>query len=261
MKKEKLTIVKIGGKIIDDHNKQNRTLENFSRLAGKKILVHGGGNIASEILLRLGIKPKMHEGRRITDAETLQVTQMVYGGLINTTIVAKLQALGCNAIGMTGADANTILVRKRPVNGIDYGFVGDVDQVNVEALNSIMEYALPVFCALTHDKKGQIYNTNADTIASELAKAFAEIYTVDLVFCFEMKGVLLDREDEATLIHEINESSYAGYKMNHIITEGMIPKMDTAFNALRHGVNKVFITHYAALHQESKNWGTQISLK
>jgi acetylglutamate kinase len=260
MKKQNLTIVKIGGKIVSDENKLDEFLKKFAQLPGLKILVHGGGRLASEILLKMGITPQMVNGRRITNAPTLKVIQMVYGGLINTTVVAKLQALNCNAAGMTGADGNSIVAQKRPVKDIDFGFVGDVIKVNPQLLLSVLEQAVPVFCALTHDHKGQMYNTNADSVTAELAKELAKTFTVDLVFCFELRGLLRNPKDESSLIPEINERSYQELKNNKIITDGMIPKMDNAFDALRNGVHNVYITRYDAVDPQAENSGSRIFL-
>lgn len=258
MKKEKLIIIKIGGKIIDDEEKLDVLLKQFSALSTKKLLVHGGGKTASEILQSMGIKPNMVFGRRITDAETLKVVQMVYGGLINTNIVSRLQAKKCNAIGMNGADGNTIVAAKRPIEEFDFGFVGDIQKVNPKAIIDILENNLvPVYCALTHDGKGQILNTNADTIASELGSALCEYYDVDLVYCFELNGILINPEDEHSVVHQINEKSYAKLKEEKIITDGMIPKVENAFNALRRGVRNVVITHFKNVKGRS---ATQISL-
>lgn len=259
MKKEKLTIIKIGGKILDDEEKLNSVLGQFASLSRKKLLVHGGGKTASEILQSMGIKPNMAFGRRVTDSETLKVVQMVYGGLINTNVVAKLQANNCNAIGMNGSDANSIVAVKRPVGDVDYGFVGDIKKVNPIVIMGILEENIvPVFCGLTHDGKGQILNTNADTIASELASALAEFYNVDLVFCFELNGILKNPEDENSVIKGINEKSYVQLKEDQIISDGMIPKMDNAFKALKSGLQNVIITHYKNLEGTS---GTRITLE
>lgn len=259
MNKEKLTIIKIGGKVVDQAEELNVLLEQFSLLSGKKILVHGGGKTASELLQNMGIKPNMVFGRRVTDTETLKVVQMVYGGLINTNVVAQLQAKNCNAIGMNGADGNTILAVKRPAKEVDFGFVGDVQKVNSATIITILENGfIPVFCALTHDGRGQILNTNADAIASQLASALSEDYNVDLVYCFELMGILEDPADEKSVIPEINEKSYTKYKENQIITGGMIPKVDNSFEALRKGVQNVLITNYKNIDGTS---ATRITLE
>jgi len=240
---KKLKIIKIGGKVIDDSESLDQFLSDFSEIEGAKILVHGGGKIASDFGSRLGIEPKLIEGRRITDDATLELVTMVYGGLVNKNIVVKLQALDEDAIGLTGADANIISAVKRPVKTIDYGFAGDVtkDNVNVGNLSKLIDARLaPVVCPLTHDGKGQILNTNADTIASVLAAALCSIYEVSLVYCFEQKGVLSDFE-EKVVIEEINSDAYETLKANGTIHEGMIPKMDNAFDALKAGVTSVRI--------------------
>lgn len=258
MKKQKVTIVKIGSHVVDNESKLTQVLEQFSALAGLKILVHGGGKSASDVLKSMAIKPKMVNGRRVTDAETLKVVQMVYGGLINTNIVAKLNSRNCLATGMTGADGNSIIAIKRPVKDVDFGFVGDVVQVNPQTINVLLDKEIaPVFCALTHDGKGQILNTNADTIASELGSALSISYDVDLVFCFELDGVLSNPEDKNSVISEITIKSYAGLKEENIITDGMIPKIDNAFDALAKGVSNVFIKKYNNLNNIS---GTRIHL-
>jgi len=258
MKKEKLTIVKIGGHVVDDDSKLNLVLQQFSALKGLRILVHGGGKRASEVLKRMGIEPRMVDGRRITDAETLKVVQMVYSGLINTNIVAKLNAMNCTSVGMTGADANSILAVKRPVKDIDFGYVGDVKKVNIHGIETLLnKKVIPVFCALTHDGWGQILNTNADTITSALGTALAKSYNVDLVFCFELSGVLQDPQDNKSIITEIDKTLYSDLKKNNIISGGMIPKIDNAFDALEQGVCNVFIRRYSALEHDT---GTRIHL-
>ena len=205
-------------------------------------MVHGGGKRASELLKALQISPRMHEGRRITDEPTLEVVTMVYAGSINKRIVSLLQALGCNAIGLSGADGNVILAHKRIVQTIDYGFAGDIDQINTPVITSLLNAGLtPVCCAITHDGKGQLLNTNADTIASSLAKALSQEYQVSLKFCFEKKGVLADPEDDHSVISELNPDSYGKYRSEGIITDGMIPKLDNAFAALQAGVSEVII--------------------
>jgi acetylglutamate kinase len=258
MKKEKLTIVKIGSHIVDDDEKLNQVLQQFSALSGLRILVHGGGKSASDVLKRMGIEPKMVDGRRITDSETLKVVQMVYAGLINTSIVAKLNAQNCTAIGMTGADANTILAEKRPVKKIDYGFVGDIVKVNTLGIEMMLtQKIIPVFCALTHDGWGQILNTNADTIAAELGSALAKKYNIDLVFCFELPGVLKNPHDRESLISDIDEKIYFQLKKENILSGGIVPKIDNAFNALHKGISNVFIKKYNDLERKS---GTRIHL-
>ncbi|GAB3197563.1 acetylglutamate kinase [Pontibacter aydingkolensis] len=246
-----MLIVKIGGNILDNPSRLHSFLVDFSKLQGPKLLVHGGGKIASAIGQRLGITPVMVEGRRVTDAETLELVTMVYGGLVNKQVVAQLQSLGCNAIGMTGADANAILATKRPVHEIDYGFAGDIagnKNINTNALDAILLAGLtPVFAPLTHDGKGTMLNTNADTIASVLATALATKYKVTLMYCFEKKGVLSDTTDDESVIAHINSEKYKALKESGIVTAGMIPKLDNAFSALKQGVSEVLIGEAEAL--------------
>lgn len=246
---KKLTIIKIGGKVIDDEMSLDSFLDDFAKVEGSKILVHGGGKVASEFGERLGIKPKLIEGRRITDSATLDLVTMVYGGLINKKIVASLQSLDADAIGLTGADANVLPAKKRPVRTVDYGFVGDVqsNDVNTYRLEQLLDSGLiPVLCALTHDRNGNLLNTNADTIASILASALSKVFEVDLIYCFEQKGVLSDFENEG-LIETIDQQTYQKLKTESVISDGMIPKMDNAFDALSAGVSKVSIGHFAQL--------------
>lgn len=242
---EELNIIKIGGNILDNPVQLHRFLGDFASLGGAKMLVHGGGKIASSIGQRLGITPKMVKGRRITDAETLELVTMVYGGLINKQVVAQLQALSCNAIGLTGADANAIYAQKRPVREVDYGFAGDVagsKNINAAALQGLLSLDLtPVFAPLTHDGNGSMLNTNADTIASVLATALAPYYEVKLIYCFEKKGVLQDAADDNSVIPEIDKALYKELKETGVVSLGMIPKLDNAFAALDKGVRAVQI--------------------
>ena len=241
---ESLQVVKIGGNVIDDAKVLQEFLSDFSQLSGYKILVHGGGKKASEVSKRQGITPKMIDGRRITDAATLEVVTMVYGGLVNKKLVAQLQSLGCNAIGLTGADGNMIQAVKRPVKEIDFGFVGDItyESVNVRRTKYLLEGDFtPVFCALTHDDKGQIFNTNADTIAATVASALAGQFKVCLTYVFEKEGVLRDAQDDHSVISELSFAKYENLKQVGIITDGMIPKLDNAFAALKSGVAQVNI--------------------
>lgn len=260
---KKLTIIKIGGKVIDDDAALKQFLHDFSTIDGPKILVHGGGKIASDFGERLGIIPQLVEGRRITDEATLELVTMVYGGLVNKKIVAELQANGENAIGLTGADANVLSAKKRPVKTIDYGFAGDITKadVDVDRLSQFLEGGLtPVFCALTHDGKGGLLNTNADTIASVLASALTSEYKLNLIYCFEQKGVLSDFENQV-VIKKISLSAYQQLKSEGIISEGMIPKLDNAFEALRAGVSTVTIGHFSDLTALlNGNSGTLIKL-
>ena len=239
-------IVKIGGNIIDDAAALAGFLEDFSKLAGAKILVHGGGKLATDMLTKLQIPVNMREGRRITDAETLKVCVMVYAGWINKTIVAQLQALGCNAIGLSGADGNALCAHRRPPEPVDFGFVGDVsaDAVDVPFLTALFEQGLcPVFCAITHDGRGTLLNTNADTIASTFAIALSKAGFTKQIICFEKDGVLSDINDPQSVIDEISEANYTLLKEEGAITEGMIPKLDQAFAAIRAGVGEVHIKH------------------
>ena len=245
-----LSIIKIGGNIIDDEAKLAAFLDVFAAIKGKKILVHGGGKLATKVAEGLGIRQQMVEGRRITDSDTLRVVTMVYAGTINKQIVAQLQALGCPAMGLTGADGNAILSHKRVHASIDYGFVGDVDTVNTSLLTSLLllEKVL-VFAPITHDGKGQLLNTNADTIAQELARALSAGFDVSLVYSFEKSGVLLDADNDATVINRIGPAYYQELKDKQLIFAGMIPKLDNAFAALRSGVGKVIIGRAEELPQ------------
>lgn len=244
----KLTIVKVGGKIVEEEQSLKLLLNDFSTISGNKILVHGGGRSATTIASRLGIASKMVDGRRITDIEMLEVVTMVYGGLVNKNIVAGLQAKGCNAAGFCGADMDIIRSIKRPVKDVDYGFVGDVIGVNVKELCLLLEQGVcPVMAPLTHDGKGQLLNTNADTIASELAIALSNYFVVSLVYCFEKNGVLSNPDDDNSVIHHLDTQLYNQYKANGVIGEGMLPKLENAFKALNSGVSVVQITNAANL--------------
>ncbi len=254
---EKLSIVKIGGNIIENQTALSTFLKLFSNLKGKKILVHGGGKRATQIASKLGIESKMINGRRITDAKTLEVITMVYGGLVNKTIVANLQALHSNTIGLSGADANSITSQKRLVTDIDFGFVGDVTSVNHHAINKLIQADFtPVFCAITHDKNGQLLNTNADTISSELAIGMSQLYQVALYYCFELNGVLKDINDKNTVIKQLNSKSYKTLLETNIITEGMLPKLENCFYALQNGVKTIYMGNTAMLTQEDDNFTT-----
>ncbi len=239
---EQLYIIKIGGNIIDDEEKLSTFLKEFASIDGKKVLIHGGGKLATKMAAQLDIPQQMVEGRRITDAQTLKIVIMVYAGLINKNIVAQLQAADCNAIGLSGADGNTILAHKRVVKDLDYGFAGDVDRVNHDFLHALLQKNIsPVLAPITHDGRGQLLNTNADTIAQETAKALSSFYEVHLVYSFEKSGVLLNADDEASVIPVINPEKYSELKENGLVFAGMIPKLDNAFSALRSGVKKVMI--------------------
>ena len=245
---DKLTIIKVGGKIVEEEATLRKLLQDFSALEGYKILVHGGGRSATKIASQLGIESQMVEGRRITDAETLKVVTMVYGGLVNKNIVAGLQSLNVNALGLTGADMNLIRSEKRPVTTVDYGYVGDVKEVNATLLVSLIKQGIvPVLAPLTHDKEGNMLNTNADTIAGETAKALATSFDVTLVYCFEKKGVLRDENDDNTLIPLINRNTFTQLVTEGIIQGGMMPKLENSFQAIEAGVKEVIITKADAI--------------
>ena len=254
--REKLTVIKVGGKIVEEESSLNQLLHNFSAIEGYKVLVHGGGRSATRMATQLGIESEMINGRRITDAETLKVVTMVYGGLVNKNIVAGLQALGVNALGLTGADMNVIRSVKRPVKEVDYGFVGDVEQVDASLLSDLIRKGVvPVMAPLTHDGQGHLLNTNADTIAGETAKALAELFDVTLVYCFEKKGVLLDEHNDESVIPLIDRTQFEQYVAQGVIQGGMIPKLENAFDAIQAGVKEVVITLATAIHA---NEGTRI---
>lgn len=249
-----LTVIKIGGGVIDDTVALDGFLDRFAAVAEPKILVHGGGRAASEMSKKLGHETTMIDGRRITDAGTLKVAVMIYAGLINKTIVARLQKRGCNAIGISGADGNAIPAARRPSAPIDFGYVGDVDPaaINTALLGRLLDCGLtPVFCAITHDGGGGLLNTNADTIASSLAIAMSQEYAVRLVFCFEKHGVLCDSADERSIIAALEKTEYETLKAAGVIGGGMTAKLDNAFAALEQGVSEITITHASELGAES----------
>ena len=247
-----VTLVKIGGNIIDDPAELAQFLADFSKIEGYKVLVHGGGKSATKMAENIGLTPKMIEGRRITDAPMLDVAVMIYAGQINKNIVAQLQARNSNAMGFTGADGNLIQSEKRNHPTIDYGFVGDVKKVNTTLLASLLKNNIvPVFCAITHDGNGQLLNTNADTIASELAIALSEVFDVTLNYCFEKPGVLFDAEDDSSVIPIIYQELYSKLKSEKAIHSGMIPKLDNCFNSLAKGVQKIKIGHHKMLQNEN----------
>lgn len=257
---EKLSIVKIGGNIIEDDDALNAFLKLFSNLKGNKILVHGGGKRATHIATKLGIESKMINGRRITDADTLEVITMVYGGLVNKNIVAKLQALNTNAIGLTGADINSIKSDKRPVKEVDFGFVGDVKKVAHNSINKLIQAGFtPVFCAITHDGNGQLLNTNADTITSQVAIAMSKLYETSIYYCFELNGVLEDINNKNSVVKHINSNTYKNLLDKGIIADGMLPKLENCFDALRGGVNNINMGNTSMLTQENDNF-TKITL-
>lgn len=241
---DRLFVIKIGGNIIDDAAALTGFLKSFAGIKEKKILIHGGGKIATKIGDQLGIQSQYINGRRITDDDTIDLVTMVYGGLVNKKIVAQLQALQCNAIGLTGADANIIPAKKRPVKEIDFGWVGDIttNSVQVDILHNLLQSgAVPVFAPLTHDGEGHILNTNADTIASSLAVALSQLYQVRLIYCFEKKGVLEDVNDDNSVIQNINKEKYQQLLAEKKLFEGILPKIDNAFAAIDAGVNEVLI--------------------
>ncbi len=254
--REKLTVIKVGGKIVEEDATLTRLLDDFAAVEGHKVLVHGGGRSATKLAAQLGIESKMVNGRRITDAETLKVVTMVYGGLVNKNIVAGLQARGVNALGLTGADMNVIRSVKRPVQEVDYGFVGDVEKVDASLLSDLIHKGIvPVMAPLTHDGKGHMLNTNADTIAGETAKALSEFFDVTLVYCFEKKGVLRDENDDDSVVPQITPDEFRRYVEDGVIRGGMIPKLENSFAAIHAGVTEVVITLATAING---NGGTRI---
>ena len=244
-----LTIVKVGGKIIEEPDALKVLLKDFSRIAGYKMLIHGGGRTATELAEKLGVKSKIVNGRRVTDEETLKIATMVYAGLVNKRIVAQLQAIGVDAIGLTGADMNVVLSQKRPVTDIDYGFVGDVKEVNARVLSELINQSYtPVLAPLTHDGEGNLLNTNADTVAAEVARSLVYDFNIRLIYCFEKKGVLMNENDENSVIRTLDSELYRQYKEGGIIRDGMIPKLDNAFRAFASGVREIIITSAAEIN-------------
>lgn len=257
MPKEKLSIVKIGGNIIEDEVSLNAFLKLFSNLEGKKILVHGGGKRATHMASKLGIESKMINGRRITDADTLEVITMVYGGLVNKNVVAKLQALNTDAIGLTGADINSIKSDKRPVKEIDFGFVGDVKEVAHNSIDKLIQADFtPVFCAITHDGNGQLLNTNADTITSQVAVGMSNLYDTSIYYCFELNGVLRGVNDKNSVVKHIDLKVYKELLEQGIIADGMLPKLENCFDALKNGVNNIYMGNTSMLTQANNNFTT-----
>ena len=256
--REKITVVKVGGAVVEDEAQLTLLLKHFSAISGRKVLIHGGGRRATQVAASLGIESKMVNGRRITDKDMLSVVTMVYGGLVNKNLVARLQANGVNALGLTGADVDVIRSHKRPIkDGVDFGFVGDVDKVDGEMLSKLIEAGItPVMAPLTHDGAGNILNTNADTIASETAKALAHYYDVTLIFSFEKKGVLSNPDDDNSVIPTITRADFERYKADGTISGGMLPKIENALSAIDAGVSRVIITLATAIDGES---GTIIS--
>ncbi|MEJ2049399.1 MAG: acetylglutamate kinase [Calditrichota bacterium] len=261
---KKLIITKIGGNVIDQSDLFDQFIIDFAGIQQNKILVHGGGTIATDIARKLGIEPQIIDGRRVTDEQMLQVVVMVYGGLVNKTIVSKLQMLGVNSLGLSGADANIIEARKREVKEIDYGFAGDIESVNTGRLIQFLTNGMtPVIAPLTHDRQGNILNTNADTIAAEIATALSPSFHVTLIYCFDKAGLLMTNAESDTVIEKVSWEKYLQLKSEGIVSKGMIPKMDTAFTALRGGVKKINICHASSLPAVVKGnlkVGTELSL-
>ena len=264
----KLTLVKVGGAIVENADSLSSLLDKFASIEGHKVLVHGGGRSATRIAERLGLPQQMVAGRRVTDADTLRVVTMVYAGLVNKNIVAQLQARGINALGLTGADMNVISSHRRPpkqvrmddgsTQTVDYGFVGDIDQVNADLLaDLIAKGVVPVMCPIGHDTQGSLLNTNADTIAAEVAKALARNFEVTLVYCFEKRGVLRDADDDDSVIPCITQADFPALVEQGIVSGGMLPKLENAFDAIRAGVHEVVITRADALDHPSE--GTRLS--
>ena len=254
---ETLKIIKIGGNIIDSPDELIAFVSEFSKLKGPKLLVHGGGKLATKLANQLEIEVKMTNGRRITDGRTLEIITMVYAGKINKNMVASLQAKGCNALGFSGADGNCIVSVKRPVNEIDYGFVGDIKTVNTNILEILLNNSItPVFCSITHDENGQLLNTNADTIAAELAIAFADIFKTELYYCFEKNGVLKDIDDENSIIQSINSKNYQVLIDQGVIVDGMLPKLVNCFYAIKNNVKKVCIGKSEMLFNSNSKFTT-----
>lgn len=255
-----IKIVKIGGNIINDETALHSFLADFAQLKGPKVLIHGGGKLASELAKELNIPVTMIDGRRVTDTQTLDLITMVYAGKINKQIVAQLQANNANAVGFTGADGNTIISTKRPAEPIDYGFAGDVITVNPQVVMALINNEVtPVFCAITHDANGQLLNTNADTIAAELAIGLSADFNTELYYCFEKPGVLSDVADDTSVIEQITLETYTQLKTDGIIFEGMLPKLDNCFHALKNNVQKVHIGNTAMVFN-SKNKHTSLQL-
>ncbi|MEG1574795.1 MAG: acetylglutamate kinase [Bacteroidales bacterium] len=256
---EKLTVIKVGGKIVEEEESLKKLLDDFTLIEGNKILVHGGGRSATKLSGELGIETKMIDGRRVTDADTLRVVTMVYAGWVNKSIVAALQGRGVNAMGICGADAGIILSNRRAVSGIDYGFVGDVVKVDGGILSKLVtEGIVPIVAPITHDGNGSLLNTNADTIAGEVAKGVAGYFDVTLVYCFEKPGVLRDENDDNSVIKQIRLSDFERYRADGVVSGGMIPKLQSSFDALNKGVRKVIITRSTAIADVTA--GTHISL-
>ncbi len=263
MDKPKLYVIKIGGSLIDRENDLLNFLEVFARIESPKILIHGGGKLASDLAEKLKITQEMTDGRRVTNQETLDIVTMVYAGRINKNIVAKLQNFNCNAIGFSGPDGNLIKSEKRAVSNIDYGFVGDVDfkSVNIDLLQKFLELELtPVFTAITHDQKGNLFNTNADSVASVLAQSLAPNYEVELLYCFDKEGVLENLENMDSVVKVLNSTKYEQLSSDNKLRQGILPKLKNSFEAKENKVQKVFLLHEQKLHNQIKyqNEGTEI---
>ncbi|MDX1543524.1 MAG: acetylglutamate kinase [Christiangramia sp.] len=250
--KSVLKIVKTGGKLIEDKSRFQEFLKDFSAMEGPKILVHGGGNFATEVATKLGYETKMLDGRRITDANSMQVITMVYAGLISKNIVAGLQKLGSNAVGLCGADGKSVISRKRPVKEVDYGYVGDIEEINVAFISSLLDQdIIPVFSAISYSEEGEILNTNADSIAAEISKAMSREYETELYYCFEKKGVLADAEDDDSVIEFLNREKYQKLLEEKVISDGMLPKLHNCFQALENGVSRIYLGNSGLLQQDS----------
>ncbi len=269
-KREQITVVKVGGAVVEDPEQLAMLLENFSAIKGKKVLVHGGGRRATKVASQLGIESHMVGGRRITDAEMLSVVTMVYGGLVNKNLVARLQAKGVNALGLTGADMDVIRSHMRPLKSVkmddgttqmvDFGYVGDVDYADGARFAALLDSGItPVVAPLTHDGEGNMLNTNADTMASTVAKALAERYDVTLIFSFEKKGVLSDPDDDDSVIPVITRALYNKYVSDGTISGGMMPKIENALEAVESGVKRVIITLAAAISDDTQGTTIQIN--
>lgn len=255
---DRITIIKVGGKVVEETESLNALLDQFNKVSGNKILVHGGGRTATDIAAKLGIETKMIDGRRITDAAMLEVVTMVYGGLINKRIVAGLQARNCNALGLTGADLSLIRAKKRTVDAVDFGFVGDVEDVNSRDLRILLnENIVPVIAPLTHDGKGNLLNTNADTIASEIATEMSNHFNVYLFYCFEKPGVLLNPDDDNSVIPDLDMARFKQYQTDGVVNSGMVPKLENGFRAKQKGVKEVLITNIGNI---STGKGTRLVL-
>ena len=255
-----LTIVKVGGGILENPKSSELFLQAFVAIAGTKILIHGGGRLADHYLLQQGIRPNMVNGRRVTDKATLEVVTMVYGGLVNKQLVATLQSQNCQAIGLTGADGNLVRSKIREVREVDYGLVGDPEAVNIDLLSSLLQQKMvPVVAPLTHDGKGNLLNTNADTMATAIAIALAQAFDITLTFAFDKAGVLTDVDDETSVIPEINETKYAQLKTTGQIHSGMLPKLESAFEGLKKGIGKIRIAGFASISDERS--GTTLLLE